>query len=245
MNLLPSFPLPVHALVVGASGGVGGALMRCLLDAPDVERVTAWSRTALCAQHPKLSVRSLDIVDERQISAAASAIVQPLHLIIVATGLLHDGEIQPEKTWRALNAEALQRTFAVNTIGPALVAKHTLPLMPRHGRAVFAALSAKVGSIGDNNLGGWYGYRAAKAALNQILRTLSIELATRRPDAICVGLHPGTVDTALSQPFQSDATRDRMFSPEVSARHLLSVIDRLSPADSGSVRSWDGSVIPP
>ena len=245
MILLPSFSKPVHALVVGASGGLGGALADCLLEAGDVESVTAWSRTPLTRQHKKLVVDAVDILLEPRIIEAAAAIPHPLNLVIVATGLLHDATLQPEKSWRALNAVALQRSFAVNAIGPALIAKHTLPLLARSERAIFAALTARVGSIGDNRLGGWYGYRSAKAALNQILRTLSIELAVKRPDAICVGLHPGTVDTGLSRPFQSATRQPSMISPDASARNLLAVIDGLTPADTGSVRAWDGTVIAP
>jgi NAD(P)-dependent dehydrogenase (short-subunit alcohol dehydrogenase family) len=154
------------------------------------------------------------------------------NLIIVATGLLHDGaSLQPEKTWRSLNAAALMRSFVVNAIGPALVAKHTLPLFPREDRAIFAALSARVGSISDNRSGGWYGYRASKAALNQLIRTMSIELASKRKQAICVGLHPGTVaDSQLS-------------TPDLAACRLLSVINQLKPGDTGRLIAWDGTTV--
>ena len=134
--------------------------------------------------------------------------------------------------------------FAVNAIGPALVAKHFLPLLPRHGRSVFASISARVGSIEDNRLGGWYSYRASKAALNMLLKTYSIELKRRAPSAICVGLHPGTVDTALSKPFQGGVAPGKLFSPTQSAAYLLRVIDGLTPADNGAVFAWDGSQIP-
>lgn len=133
--------------------------------------------------------------------------------------------------------------FAINAIGPALVAKHVLPLLPREGKAVFAALSARVGSISDNRLGGWYGYRASKAALNQLIRTLSIELARQRKDAICVGLHPGTVDSPLSRPFQSSV--ERLFTPMFAAERLLTVIEGLDVTQSGQLLAWDGSTIAP
>lgn len=186
------------------------------------------------------------MTDERTIASAAAGLVgaSPVGLAIVATGVLHGPGLVPEKSWRALDAEALALVFAVNAIGPALLAKHLLPLLPRTGRAVFAALSARVGSIGDNRLGGWYGYRASKAGLNQLLRTLAIELARSRPDAICLGLHPGTVATGLSEPFRSGVAPDRLFTPEDAATRLLAVMADARPADSGCVLDWAGSPVP-
>jgi NAD(P)-dependent dehydrogenase (short-subunit alcohol dehydrogenase family) len=245
MSRLTAFAEPVRALVVGASGGIGRAIIAHLLADENTARVTAWTRSPekLAISHPKLSVRQIDLMRETTIADAAADLDQP-NLIVVTTGLLHDAHTQPEKSWRALDAATLTHLFAVNTIGPALVAKHTLPLLPRDQRAVFAALSARVGSISDNRLGGWYGYRASKSALNQILRTLSIELATKRPHAICVGLHPGTVDTGLSKPFQSQVSEGKLFTPDQSAAHLLAVIDTLSPAHTGRVFAWDGAEVP-
>ena len=160
--------------------------------------------------------------------AAAEAVGKPLDLVIVATGLLHaeDG-FGPEKSLRDLDADALARSYAVNTIGPALVAKHFLPLMRRDGKSVFAALSARVGSISDNGVGGWYGYRAAKAALNQMLKTASIEHARRWPEGVVVGLHPGTVDTGLSKPFQRNVADGKLFDAAYSAGAMLDVLDGL------------------
>lgn len=225
-----------RALVIGASGGIGAALVRAL-EQRDWQ-VTGLSRSA---------APPLDVTDEASIAAAAGHLAgdAPFALVIVATGLLHDRRLAPEKSLRDLDPRQLAQSFAVNAIGPALVAKHFVPLLPRTGRAVFAALSARVGSISDNRLGGWYGYRASKAALNQLIRTLAIELARTRPDAICVGLHPGTVDTRLSAPFQRGVAPDRLFSPDRSAGHLLDVIDQLTPAASGRCFAWDGSEIAP
>lgn len=143
-----------------------------------------------------------------------------------------------------LTAEHLLRDYRVNTVGPALVAKHFLPLLPRDRRAIFAALSARVGSTSDNRLGGWHSYRASKAALNMILRNLAIELVRSHPQAIVAGLHPGTVQTRLSEPFQRGVQPEKLFTPEHSAGRLLSVLDGLAPADSGGVFAWDGTVIP-
>ena len=136
----------------------------------------------------------------------------------------------------------MAKAFALNAIGPALIMKHILPLLPREGRSVFATLSAKVGSIGDNSLGGWYSYRASKAALNQLLRTAAIECSRTRPEAICVALHPGTVETGLSSPFAR--TGLDVQTPDACARHLLAVIDALAPGDTGTFRSYRGEIIP-
>ena len=165
----------------------------------------------------------------------------PFDLVIDATGALVIDEVGPEKALSQIDAAAMARQFAVNAIGPALVAKHAASLLPRKGRAILATLSARVGSIGDNRLGGWISYRASKAALNQIVRTASIEMRRRRPDAILVALHPGTVATPLSKPF---AGNRETFPPEQAARTLISVIDRLAPDDTGTFKAWDGTEIP-
>jgi len=143
-----------------------------------------------------------------------------------------------------LDAYALEKVLRINTVGPSLVAKHFLPLLQKDSKSVFACLSARVGSIEDNRLGGWYAYRASKAALNMILKTLSIELARSNPNAICVGLHPGTVDTALSMPFQGNVKPDKLFTPGKSASALLSVVNRLRQTDTGKCFAWNGEVIP-
>jgi NAD(P)-dependent dehydrogenase (short-subunit alcohol dehydrogenase family) len=189
----------------------------------------------------------MDVTDERSIELAAARCVSsgPLRLVIVATGVLHDGDtLQPEKSWLMLNADRLSKVFAINTIGPALVAKHFLPLLDRHHRCIFAALSARVGSISDNRLGGWYGYRASKAGLNMIIKTLSIELQRRNKFAICLGLHPGTVDSGLSAPFQANVAQPKLFSATRAASELLSVIDQANAEQSGRVLAWDGQEVP-
>ena len=244
---LESFDTPLTAAVIGASGGIGAALVEALAAHPRVGRVFAFARRPERAP-AGVSAAPLDLVDERSI-AAASALVEAeqtrLDLAIVATGVLHDGDaLSPEKTWRHLDAAALARSFEVNTIGPALVAKHFLPLLARDRKAAFAALSARVGSIEDNRIGGWYGYRASKAALNMMLRTLAIELGRRNPGALCVGLHPGTVDTALSAPFQSGVPEHKLFTPARAADQLLTVLDGLEATDSGGLFAWDGARIP-
>ncbi len=232
-----------QAVVIGASGGIGAALVEQLALRNDIASIIQTSRSGQLAAQTKCTPMTLDLLDEASIAAVANACTAP-RLIIVATGLLHGDGIAPEKSWRALTADAMARSYAINTIGPALVAKHFLPLLPREGKAVFAVLSARVGSISDNNSGGWHSYRASKAALNQLIRTLSIELAVKSKDALCVGLHPGTVATSLSAPFQRNVPEGKLFTPAQSAAYILNVIDGLTVAQSGGVFAWDGTQIP-
>ncbi len=245
--MMSSSNLPDIAVVVGASGGVGAALVARLAGDRRFAAVLALSRcSANAPSGPRIVQGAIDITDPASIEAAAEQArrLGSVRLVIVASGVLHADGIAPEKSWSAIDADTMARVFAVNSIGPALVARFFLPLLPRQGRAVFAALSARVGSIDDNRLGGWYSYRASKAALNMLLKTLAIELARRAPEAICIGLHPGTVDTDLSQPFSGKLAPDRLFSPAQSADHMLKVIEGVGADDSGRVLAWDGQVIP-
>ncbi|MCW3796545.1 SDR family NAD(P)-dependent oxidoreductase [Sphingomonas sp. BN140010] len=221
----------MSAIVIGASGGIGSALADLLSQRGPVVRLSR-------------SAGDLDLLDESSIAAAAARLAgqAPFARIIVATGLLHDDRQDPERSLRDLSAEHLQRSFAINAIGPVLCLRHFLPLLAPDGR--FAALSARVGSISDNRLGGWYGYRAAKAALNQLVRTAAIELARTRREAVCVTLHPGTVDTAMSRPFQRGVAPDKLFTPVFAAERLLAVLDALTAADSGSCFDWAGTRVP-
>ena len=231
------------ALVVGAGGGIGRAVVAHLLDEPNFDTVTSWARQP-SPELPASEFAHVDITAEATIAEAAERLTS-VDLVVVATGVLHNADgLEPEKTWQHLDRDRLIDGYMVNAVGPALVAKHVLPRLPRGRRAVFAAISARVGSIEDNRLGGWYGYRAAKAALNQMIKCLSIELARSRPDAVCVALHPGTVDTSLSRPFQRGIPADRLFSPHEAAGNLLRTIDGLAPSDTGRLISWDGSTIP-
>ena len=185
------------------------------------------------------------MLDEASVLNAASAIKDPLDMIIVATGLLHDGEMQPEKTWRQFSLEDADKIFRVNTFGPMLIAKHFLAKLNSDHKSVFAALSAKVGSISDNELGGWYTYRASKAALNQYIKCSAIEVGRKNKNAICVGLHPGTVATDLSAPFQANVQPGKLFDKDKAATQLLSVFNDLEFLHSGNLVSWDGSIITP
>lgn len=197
-------------------------------------------------KHEAITTFPFDLLDEQSIASAAHEIGKdgPLDLVIVATGVLQTEELRPEKSWRALDMTDLAMAFAINATGPALIAKHTLPLLRKDARSVFAALSARVGSIEDNRLGGWHGYRASKAALNQLVRNFSIELGRNNPEAIAVTLHPGTVDTSLSRPFQRGLPTGQLVSSSASAANLLQVIEQLTPKDSGLLLAWDGSRIP-
>ena len=229
------------AVIIGASGGIGAALVEALREEHPDAPIIALARSFQGKNH-------IDITDEASIVAAAARVkaagVAP-RLVLVATGLLHDDMQGPEKAMSQLDPDWLGRNYAVNAIGPLLVAKHFLPLMPRDGTPIFTAISARVGSISDNRMGGWYGYRMAKAGLNMGLKNLSIEWRRKAERSIVVGLHPGTVDTGLSKPFQGNVAEGKLFAPDRAAVQLLDVLDGLKPADSGKVFAWDGAEIAP
>ena len=167
------------------------------------------------------------------------------NIVIIATGVLHDNEnFHPEKSWRDINGFAMEKVLKTNMVGPALLGKYFLPLLDKNRKSVFAALSARVGSIEDNRLGGWYSYRASKAALNMLLKNFAIELSRRNPYGICLGLHPGTVDTDLSKPFQGSIKKENLFTPELAAIKMLSVIDGVSQKGTDLCFAWDGKTIP-
>jgi NAD(P)-dependent dehydrogenase (short-subunit alcohol dehydrogenase family) len=221
---LDTFQTGGVAVVFGASGGIGRALNQALLESQRFDHVVAFSRTTPV---------EIDLLDEASLERAAAfaASKGEIRLVIDATGFLHDENQGPEKSLQQIDAAKMARAFALNAIGPALIMKHVLPLMPRTGKSVFATLSARVASIGDNRLGRWYSYRASKAALNQLVRTAAVELKRRSPNAICVALHPGTVATGLSAPFSKDGLEIQ--TAEGSAARLLDVIDQLAAAQTG------------
>lgn len=223
----------MNTILIGASGGIGAALAD--LYEGQGERVHRLSR----------SDGGIDLADEQSIAQAAAALpFAGVQRLIVATGLLHEEGLPPERSLRELDQARLQRAFLVNATGPALVLRHFIPLLARGGRVEVAVLSARVGSIADNRLGGWYGYRASKATLNQLVRTAAVELTRSRPGAIMVALHPGTVDTAMSRPFQANVAAERLFTPAHSAACLADVLARLHPRDSGGFFDWKGAAIP-
>lgn len=239
---LDGFEAPIRAIIFGASGGIGAAFYKLLSAQPAV--AVCLGTRHLSSHDPGLAVLDLRCEADIERCAADWAAQGPFHLIINATGLLHSTSIQPEKRMRDLSADHLAQQFMINAIGPALLMKHFLPLLEKRGKTVFAHLSARVGSISDNKIGGWYGYRAAKAAQNMLTRTASIEWSRRNGEAIIIGLHPGTVDTALSQPFQGAVPEGQIVSPEHAAQNLLAVLNTLSPAQSGQLIAWDGRPIP-
>jgi NAD(P)-dependent dehydrogenase (short-subunit alcohol dehydrogenase family) len=245
MTMLTSLPEGYRAWVFGAGGGIGSAIVRLLRDDPRCAAIHAGARAAPAA-HGKVSGFAFELTDEASIATAVETAADcgPPHLVLVTTGVLHAPDLQPEKSMKALSSAALTRAYAINAVGPALIAKHALAHLPRAEKSVFAALSARVSSLSDNRSGGWHAYRASKAALNMLIRNGAIELASRNKAAVCVTLHPGTVDTAMSAPFKAGVAADKLFTPDQSAAHLLDVIDRLTPAVSGALIAWDGQTIP-
>ncbi len=232
MNLA-SFPPGYRAVVIGASGAIGAALVAQLQADPACASVLGLHRR---------SVPAIDFDADGSVAAAAAAVAGagPFHLVINAAGLLHTAQFMPEKKLADLNEAQLLATLRANTVGPALLLRHFVPLLDAQ-RGVLVMLSAKVGSIEDNRLGGWYSYRASKAALNMLLKTAAIECQRGRPQAVLVALHPGTVSSALSKPFRgAEISRPA----DQAAAELLALIDRLTPADTGRFIAYDGAPLP-
>ena len=257
MTVLHSFGDGLGVLIQGASRGIGLEFCRQLALDDQVTHLVATCRSpgtatelaALAAeQRGRMQVERLDVTDEASVAEAAAHTrehTDTLDVMVNCAGVLHtDDGLAPERRLADVDPEALARSFRVNALGPLLVAKHFASLLPTKRRAVFASISARVGSIGDNRLGGWYAYRGAKAAQNMYTRTLSIELARRHRGLICVALHPGTTDTDLSRPFQKNVPEGKLFSVARTVRYLLGVIDGLGPSDNGGFYAWDGKPIP-
>ncbi|UWQ40872.1 SDR family NAD(P)-dependent oxidoreductase [Leisingera aquaemixtae] len=236
-----------NIVVSGGSGAIGSAFVGELARKYPQARIHSLSRSPDARVPEGVHRLQVDCLDEDSLQAAAEQAGKAgaVDLMILAGGILHQGDMMPEKSLRELSAEKLLALFTANTIAPALTAKHFLPLLPRDRRGVFAALSARVGSISDNHLGGWYSYRASKAALNMIIRNAAIEIRRRNPQAIAAGLHPGTVESGLSQPFLRNVAPEKRFSPQYAVSRMLDVIAALTPDDSGQCFAWDGSLIDP
>ncbi len=243
---LSSFGDALRVVVIGASGGIGTGFIEHFQNMDQVAEIYALSRTGAGPRGPKIKSLTYDFTDEDNIKAGAEVLRETgkFDIIIVATGLLQGEGIAPEKNLRALNLDAFAKSFAVNAAGPAMSAKYLLPLLHRDRKTVFAALSARVGSISDNRIGGWYAYRASKAALNMLLKTTSIEHGRRFDQSIIAGLHPGTVDTSLSAPFQGNVPEGKLFTPEYSTGEMIKVIDGLTVADSGNLLDYAGKTVP-
>lgn len=231
---MQSLPPNYRAVVIGASGAIGAAVTHQLQADPRCAEVIALSRA---------STPPVDLLEESSITATAQFLHThaPLHLIVVATGMLHSADFQPERRLSQLNYAQMMASFRINTLGPAMLIAQLTPLLARHERSLFAVLSAKVGSIADNRLGGWYSYRASKAALNMMVKTAAIELARSHPKALLAALHPGTVESALSAPFSANhPTRPAIEA----AAELLHVLDQLPEGNSGSFLAYDGQTLP-
>jgi len=255
MSLITNLHSPANVLVCGASQGIGLALCEQLLAREDVGLLIAVSRQANCSTpldalaliHGRRLMRiDCDARDEQALQALAvqvQASCAQLNLVISTLGVLHQPPARAEKSLAQLDMVGLQASFVNNCFAPLLLLKHLLPLL-RQQPVTFAALSARVGSISDNHLGGWYSYRASKAALNQLLRTASIELKRLNPASTVLALHPGTTDTQLSRPFQGNVPIDKLFSPAFAARCILELIGRHGPLQTGTFWAWDGRPIP-
>lgn len=254
MRLIPELNSEAHVLIGGASRGIGLALCAALLARDEVAQVWAVSRSAttstelatLAAQYgDRLKPVDCDARDEKSLEALVNETLagcDHLHLVISALGILHQDGARAEKGLAQLTLAGLQASFVTNTFAPILLLKHLLPLL-RKQPATFAALSARVGSIGDNRLGGWYSYRASKAALNQLLHTASIELKRLNPASTVLAIHPGTTDTELSRPFQANVPEGHLFEPAFSADRILEVVGAHGPADSGTFWDWNDKPI--
>ena len=242
------------ALVVGASQGIGLGFVKHLLATERIARVYATYRNPETAaqllalqEQPRLVCLPMDATKEAEIMQQVAYVQTQstvLDLVVNCVGILHDDNLQPEKSLRQIDAVKLMQYFQVNSIPTALLAKHLQPLLKKSDRSVFTTISAKIGSIEDNRLGGWYGYRSSKAALNMFLKTIAIEYSRKNPHTIVVALHPGTTDTRLSQPFQRNVPPEKLFSVDRTVTQLLEVINSLTEKDSGSFLSWDGSPLP-
>ncbi len=246
-----------NCLVIAASGGIGMEMTRLLLE--NEKRVFATTRSLdsarakelleLLQYYPsQLTLLEMDITEQQSVLSCFATIAENtdrLHLVMNCSGLLHDDGLRPEKRIEDLDSEKLLKNFSINSVGPMLIARYAFPLLKHDEPGVLANMSARVGSISDNRIGGWYGYRASKAAQNMVTRTLAIEYKRRSPNTICVGLHPGTVNTALSKPFQSAVKPGQLKTPAQAAKDLFQVIKNLSVQDSGKVFAWDGSEILP
>jgi NAD(P)-dependent dehydrogenase (short-subunit alcohol dehydrogenase family) len=245
---------PSTAVVVGASRGIGLAITKALLANTQIKRVLASYRQPASASElltltdERLYCFQLDVTEAEGIRQLAQLIkheeVRP-DFVINCAGILHEKGIQPEKALNQCDADTLKRIFEVNSIAPLMLAKALIPLMPRRRNTHFTVLSAMVGSIADNRLGGWYAYRSSKAALNQFMRTLSIECRRTHPGLCITSIHPGTTDTELSRPFQANVKTGKLYTPEQSARRILSVVGQSTAEQSGQFVNWDGEPITP
>lgn len=229
---------PQNIVITGSSGAIGKAFVRLFSEQYPNATINAFSQNG---------PQYINYSSEESISLAADSVSKdkPIDIVIVANGILHEGDITPEKSLRDLSADKLHRIFEINAITPILIAKYFLPKLSKHQPSRFAVLSARVGSISDNYLGGWYSYRASKAALNMMIKNAAIEIGRSNHHAVIVGLHPGTVDSNLSRPFQANISKEKIFTPEYSVQKLWGVLEKLRAEDSGKCFAWDNMEILP
>ena len=232
--------------VIGSSGAIGSAFVDHYINDQSINSIFSFSRSSIGIDNNKVKHFSIDIENENSVQDAAKSVEEiNFDEIIIASGLLHTNEFGPEKSIKDLKADNILKILNVNTVGPTIIGKHFLPLLNKNNKSVMAFLSARVGSISENKLGGWYAYRASKSALNQIIKTFSIELKRTNPKAIIIGLQPGTVESELSAPFKRSVSKNKLFSAEYSASQLIGVIERVDESSSGNLISWDGEIISP
>ena len=232
--------------VIGSSGAIGSAFVNHYINDLSVNSIFSFSRSSIGIDNNKVKHFSIDIENESSIQNAAKSVEEiNFDEVIIASGLLHTNEFGPEKSIKDLKADNILKVLNVNTVGPAILGKYFLPLLNKDYKSVMAFLSARVGSISENKLGGWYAYRASKSALNQVIKTFSIELKRTNPKAIIIGLQPGTVDSELSAPFKRSVSNNKLFSAEYSVSQLIGVIERADESSSGNLISWDGEIISP
>ena len=235
-----------NVAIIGASGSIGNAFVEHYSNDQSVTNVFAFSRKKQCYENKKVQTFELDIENQINIQDAAEKVKENrLNHIIVATGILHSETFGPEKSIKDINHESMTKVMSVNTIGPSLIGRYFIPLLTKDTKSILAFLSARVGSISDNKLGGWYSYRASKTALNQIIKNFSIELKRTNPNAIVLGLQPGTVDSNLSEPFKKNVAKGKLFTPEQSRELLSNVIENATTNDSGNLLAYDGETISP
>lgn len=231
--------------IIGANGSIGNEFLQEFSRCKNIENIFAFSRTTINYESPKIKHANMDITNEESIKEAVAIIKQDqlLDLVIIATGILHNENISPEKSLKDVDINKFIEVFKINTFGPALIAKHFIPLISKVNKSVFCALSARVGSISENKLGGWYAYRTSKAALNMLIKTISIETKLNYKKLTVIGLHPGTVNSNLSRPFQQNIAKSKLFTPTQSAKKLIHVINNVTIADTGKCISFDGTTI--
>jgi NAD(P)-dependent dehydrogenase (short-subunit alcohol dehydrogenase family) len=241
--MLVNFSNNLKIVIVGATGAIGNAMLNLLHENDKVDKIFAISRSVLGFNSPKVTQIRCDFTDEETLKNLDEHIDCDIDIVIVATGVLHEADLQPEKNIKELSYQNMERIFKINIFAPTIIAKYLLPKLAKDKKTVFAVLSARVGSISDNQLGGWYSYRASKAALNMMLKNFAIEMSRTNKQRIVIGLHPGTVQSKLSAPFSHYVKPEKLFTPEFAANSLLTVIDQVESKDSGKIFAYDGEII--